>query len=86
MLGPLEVIGVDKFGDSSVDIRVRLKTIPLKQWEVGREFRRRVKKAFDAHGIEIPFPYRTLVIPEGLRIESRPPAGEDRDPAAAPDA
>jgi moderate conductance mechanosensitive channel len=62
MLGPLDVVGVDKFGDSSVDIRVRLKTIPLKQWEVGREFRRRVKKAFDAHGIEIPFPHRTLFI------------------------
>lgn len=86
MLGPLEVIGVDKFGDSSVDIRVRLKTIPLKQWEVGREFRRRVKKAFDAHGIEIPFPHRTLVIPGGLRIESRPAADGEDHHAAAPEA
>lgn len=64
MLGPLEVIGVDRFGESSVDIKVRLKTIPLKQWEVGREFLRRVKKAFVREGIEIPFPYRTLVMPQ----------------------
>jgi len=68
MLGPLEVIGVNAFSESSVDIKVRLKTIPLKQWEVGREFLRRVKKAFDAEGIEIPFPYRTLVVPQGLTI------------------
>jgi small conductance mechanosensitive channel len=50
---------------------VRIKTVPLKQWEVGREFLRRVKKAFDAEGIEIPFPYRTLVMPQGTAL----PAG-----------
>jgi small conductance mechanosensitive channel len=35
-------------------------TKPLKQWEVGRELRRRIKKAFDQHNIEIPFPHRTI--------------------------
>jgi small conductance mechanosensitive channel len=71
MLSALEVIGVDRFSESSVDIKVRIKTVPLKQWEVGREFLRRVKKAFDAEGIEIPFPYRTLVMPQGTAL----PAG-----------
>ncbi len=51
-LEPMEVIGVEAFGDSSVTIRVRIKTLPLKQWTVLREFRRRIKKAFDAAGIE----------------------------------
>jgi len=51
---PLDVIGVDKFTDSAMVIRVRLKTGPLKQWPVGREFNRRMKKAFDTEGIEMP--------------------------------
>jgi small conductance mechanosensitive channel len=64
ILAPLEILGVDAFGDSAVTIKVRLKTVPLKQWEVGRELRRRLKKAFDARGIELPFPQRTLHIVE----------------------
>jgi small conductance mechanosensitive channel len=36
------------------------KTLPLKQWEVARELRRRLKRRFDAEGIEIPFPQRTV--------------------------
>jgi moderate conductance mechanosensitive channel len=54
IVAPLEVIGVDRFTDSAVVIRVRLKTLPLKQWPVGREFNRRMKKAFDRHRIEMP--------------------------------
>ncbi len=64
MLEPIEVLGVDDFADSAVNIKVRLKTAPLRQWVVGREFRRRLKKAFDAAGIEIPFPHRTLYMGE----------------------
>ncbi|MCH8238169.1 MAG: mechanosensitive ion channel, partial [Proteobacteria bacterium] len=55
------VWGVDGFGDSSVDIRVVGDTQPGQQWAVAREFRRRIKYAFDAEGIEIPYPHRTLV-------------------------
>lgn len=60
LLAPLEVIGVDRFEDSAVIVRVRLKTRPGKQWLVGREFNRRMKLAFDERDIEIPFPHRTL--------------------------
>ena len=55
ILEPMTVQGLDSFGDSSVNIRMFFKTVPLKQWDVGREFNRRVKKAFDEKGIEIPF-------------------------------
>jgi small conductance mechanosensitive channel len=57
---PMEVFGVDKLADSSVVIKGRIKTWPIHQWEVGREFLRRVKKTFDAEGVEIPFPQRAV--------------------------
>ncbi len=60
ILEDLEVFGVDSFGDSAVVIKARLKTKPIRQWAIGREYRRRLKYAFDAAGIEIPFPHRTL--------------------------
>ncbi len=64
ILEPIEIFGVDQFKDSEVVIKARIKTQPIKQWEIGREYRRRLKKAFDAHGIEIPFPHRTLYMGE----------------------
>jgi small conductance mechanosensitive channel len=64
ILEPLEILGVDDFADSQVTLKVMFKTQPIKQWMVAREFRRRVKKAFDAEGIEIPFPHRTLYMGE----------------------
>lgn len=60
MLEPIEIFGVDRFDDSSVIIKGRIKTKPIRQWEVGREFLRRIKSAFDTQGIDIPFPHRTL--------------------------
>lgn len=60
MMEDIEIAGVDDFGDSAVVIRVLAKTLPLKQWSVGREMRRRIKIRFDREGIEIPFPHRTL--------------------------
>lgn len=65
ILEPMTVQGLDSFGDSSINIRLFFKTIPIKQWEVAREFRKRVKKAFDEKGIEIPFPHRTIYMGEG---------------------
>jgi len=67
MLEPIEVLGVDDFADSAVIIKARFKTQPLKQFFVGREYRRRLKKAFDAEGIEIPFPHRTLYTGEASK-------------------
>ncbi|MFN4284284.1 MAG: mechanosensitive ion channel domain-containing protein [Alphaproteobacteria bacterium] len=60
ILEPLEVVGLDKFGASGVVIKARITTLPIKQWTVGREFNRRMKKRFDELGIEIPFPHRTI--------------------------
>ena len=60
ILEPIEVLGVDGFKDSAVIIKARLKTKPIMQWWVGREFNRRLKYRFDALGIEIPFPHMTV--------------------------
>lgn len=65
-LGPfiiedLEVAGVDRLGDSAVFIKARFRVAPAsQQWNVMREFNRRIKIAFDREGIEIPFPQRTV--------------------------
>ncbi|MBN8771059.1 MAG: mechanosensitive ion channel family protein [Thiobacillus sp.] len=56
----LEIAGVDQWGDSAVVIRCRFKVMPLEQWGVRREFLYRLKKAFDAAGVEIPFPHLTV--------------------------
>lgn len=54
------VAGVEQLGDSSVNVRVLVKTAPGKQWDVARDLRRRVKQVFDAEGIVIPFPQRVV--------------------------
>jgi moderate conductance mechanosensitive channel len=59
------VPGIESFDDSAVTIRIMAKTLPLKQWDVARELRRRIKKRFDADGIEIPFPHRTFYWGDG---------------------
>lgn len=64
ILEPIEVLGVDSLGDSGVVLKARIKTAPIKQWVVGREYNRRIKLAFDRDGIEIPFPHMQLVLPE----------------------
>ena len=61
---PFEVLGLQKFDDSAIIIRCRFTTKPLKQWGLKREFNRRVKRVLDEHGIEIPFPHRTIYMGE----------------------
>jgi len=57
---PIEIFGLDQFGDSALVIKARIKTKPSQQWTIGREYRRRLKAAFDARNIEIPFPHTTI--------------------------
>ncbi len=56
MLEPIEIFGVDNFTDAAVTIKARFKTRPLQQQVIGREYRRRLKKAFDAEGVNGPAP------------------------------
>ncbi len=60
ILDDLEIAGVERWDDSAVVLRCRFRVAPLEQWGVRREFLRRLKKEFDARGIEIPFPHVTL--------------------------
>lgn len=55
-----QFLRIDDFADSSVVFKIIGETVPLKQWEVAGEFRKRIKKAFDKEGIEIPFPQMVL--------------------------
>jgi small-conductance mechanosensitive channel len=56
-------------------VKARIKTVPLKQWEVGREIRRRIAKTLDELGIEMPYPARPHPKPR-----EPPPDGKNRDP------
>jgi small-conductance mechanosensitive channel len=60
ILEDLEVAGVDQWADSAVIIRCRFKVKPIEQWGVRRGFLQRLKAAFDARGIEIPYPHLTV--------------------------
>jgi small conductance mechanosensitive channel len=54
ILEPIEIFGVDGFKEGSLVIKARLKTRPIQQWTVGREYRRRLVHAFAAEGIDVP--------------------------------
>jgi small conductance mechanosensitive channel len=60
IIEPPEILGLDAFGDSAIVIKLIVKTRPLQQWAIKREYLRRIKKRFDELGIEIPFPHRTI--------------------------
>jgi small-conductance mechanosensitive channel len=72
ILEPLEVFGLDKFDDSAIVIKARITTKPIKQWRIGREFNRRLKKKFDEKDIEIPFPHRTVYMGQDKKGEAAP--------------
>ncbi|MEO5800617.1 MAG: mechanosensitive ion channel family protein [Gemmatimonadales bacterium] len=82
---PPEVVGVQSLGDNAVSIRVMLRTQPGMQWEVAREFRRRIKVRLDHEGIDIPYPQRMVHVKHS-GMGSNAPAGGDtiaQDIAAA---
>ncbi|GLQ00800.1 hypothetical protein GCM10007891_26530 [Methylophaga thalassica] len=67
ILEPPEIFGVDKLDNSAVIIKGRIKTLPIQQWTVGREFLRRIKLSFDEKNIEIPFPHSTIYFGEASK-------------------
>ncbi|MDH5386215.1 MAG: mechanosensitive ion channel family protein, partial [Candidatus Aminicenantes bacterium] len=72
ILEPIEIFGLDKFADSAIIIKARTTTKPLKQWRIGREFNRRLKKKFDEEHIEIPFPHTTLYMGQDKKGKAAP--------------
>ncbi len=67
MLEDVEVWGLDQFADSALVIKMVIKTRPMQQWRIKREYQRLLKKRFDAEGIEIPFPHITFYTGEQTR-------------------
>lgn len=92
ILEPIDIAGVDQFGNSAVAIRIRSKTRPGEQWGIRREFLRRIKLRFDELGIEIPYPHQTVYFGTDkaghaapLLIKTLDGAGADLDAAAEPE-
>jgi len=71
-----EVLRVDNLGDSGIDIKILGDTKPIRQWETKGEIRKRIKKAFDVEGIEIPWPHTKVYFgsPEPPRAPTEAPA------------
>ena len=72
ILEDIEIQGVQNWADSAVIVRCRIKTVAMEQWAVRRIFLARLKKAFDMHNIEIPYPHLTIY------------AGQDKQGKAPP--
>ena len=66
IIDTLEVLGIDTIGPSGVTIRARIKTLPQSQWEVARELRRRVTKAFAERGIDLRVAQRMVLAPPAM--------------------
>ena len=74
ILDDIDIAGVQDWADSAIMIRCRFKTVALEQWGVRREFLRRLKEAFDARGIEIPYNHMDLTIYAGQDKQGNAPA------------
>lgn len=72
MLDAIEMIGVERWADSAVVLRCRIRVVPIEQWNVRREYLRRLKAEFDRRGIEIPYPHLT-VYPGADKAGNTPP-------------
>ncbi|GGB33112.1 mechanosensitive ion channel protein MscS [Roseibium aquae] len=86
ILDDFEMHGVTMFGDSAINIRARIKTLPGEQWGVGRAFNEYVKQVFDEEGIEIPFPqvtYHAAPPPAMAGRPSKKTESVDADPEGA---
>ncbi len=77
IIAPLEWFGINSFGDNAVVLRARIKTVPGKQWAIGRAYNGYLKTVFDERGIEIPFPQRTIWLGEAKDGSTQPFRIED---------
>lgn len=64
IMEPLEILGLDQFAESAVIVKARIKTLPIKQWRIAREFNRRMKKLFDQNSVGVPYPHQTIYFGE----------------------
>ncbi len=76
IISPPKSLRVDNFGDSGIEIKILGDTKPIQQWAVMGELRRRLKKAFDEEGIEIPYPHRVMVT-RGAKATDMPESGSE---------
>ena len=74
ILEPIEIFGLDAFTDWSMQLKLRIKTVPLKQWEVGRELRKRIRRRSWSMACRCRIP----------RIAAVPPTTEREPPASVP--
>jgi small conductance mechanosensitive channel len=84
ILEPAEILGVEEFKESSLIIKLRIKTMPTRQFDVGREFRRRLKYRFDQEGIEIPTSKPFLLTPSSLVTQVPASGPAETGSASAP--
>jgi small conductance mechanosensitive channel len=73
-----KVLRVDSLGDSGIDLKIVGETKPIRQWDVMGEIRKRLKKAFDEEGIEIPWPHTKVYF--GNPIPTLPPQPPEDGP------
>jgi small-conductance mechanosensitive channel len=84
IIGAPRALRVDDFGDSGIEIKILGETQPIRQWDVMGELRKRLKRAFDDEGIEIPFPHRVLVTRGAKATDVAAPAVSPEKAAEAP--
>lgn len=89
ILDPIQILGVDSFGPNGYLIKSMIKTLPLKQWDVGRELRKRIKNKFEIEGIDLSSPPTNISVsqlPKAARLEVDAPgdgSGADKKIPAA---
>jgi small conductance mechanosensitive channel len=74
VLEPPQVLGIEALGADGITVRLTVKTTPGSQWAIQRALREAVKAAFDAAGVEIPFPQRTV----WMKSDPVPGGGDER--------
>ena len=69
ILEPPLLLGVDHLDHVGATVRLWITTLPLKQWDVAREYRRRLKIAFDQANIDIGIPQQSLRVHQNRPLE-----------------